>query len=137
MIDLLKILNQKIDKLDLQILDVKFERDHAATPMESASDKTRQMAEQLMDALGDERKKIILLKRRIKSYRQNPVYSISTPLGERDFILVPEGLGGKTIEGVTLLSDSSPMGLKLVDKQVGDSFEYNNQPFKILSSREP
>jgi hypothetical protein len=134
-IDLKKILAEKVNKLDLQIADVKFERDNSATPMESASDKSRQLAEQLMDALNDERKKLILLNRKISEFKNNKIFTIKTPLGEREFVLVPEGLGGKTVDGVTLLSEVSPLGKNLIGKKVGDIFEYNNQSFRIISLR--
>ena len=81
-IDLITLLEEKIKKLDLQIADVKFERDHSATPMESASDKSRQLAEQLMDALSDEKKVLLLLKRNSKKITDITIYSVDTPLGK-------------------------------------------------------
>lgn len=131
-IDLLSILEEKIKKLDLQIADVKFERDNSATPMESHSDKSRQLAEQLMDALIDEKKNLVLLKRRSDQLGALKIFSLSTPLGERDFALVPDGLGGKTVSGVTLISSLSPLGKILKTKKEKDVFTYNDQNFIVL-----
>lgn len=131
-IDLLFILEEKIKKLDLQIADVKYERDNSATPMESHSDKSRQLAEQLMDALIDEKKNLISLKRRPDQLGTTQIFSLSTPLGERDFVLVPDGLGGKTVSGVTLISYLSPLGKILKNKKEMEFFVYNGQEFTVL-----
>ena len=62
MIDLPQVLKEKIDLLDRQLVEAKFTRDHAATPTESHSDKTRQNAEQLMDSLSDAKKRLEVLR---------------------------------------------------------------------------
>lgn len=131
MIDLQKILLDKINKLDLQIASAKFDRDHSATPMESASDKSRQLAEQLMDALLDEKKKIVFLKRNISSNQNITSYSVETPTGERMFTIVHQGLGGSIVDGSTLISQDSPLALRLSHSKIGDLIDLNGQTLKI------
>ena len=133
MIDLQKVLNEKIQKLDSRIEDVKFERDHSATPMESASDKSRQLAEQLMDALHDERKHLVSLKRKITNLKEISVYHLITPLGERQFAIVPDGLGGGSQNDISLLSDKTPLAKELATHQSGEVFVFNSQEITIKS----
>lgn len=131
MIDLSLILDQKISLLEKHISSAVFERDHAATPMESASDKTRQLAEQKIDALRDEKDKLNSLKRSIKNYRPK-LYTLGTAQGERQFLLVPEGLGGQTFNGYTLLSINSPLGEKLLHTRQNDAVGLNGNQYTIL-----
>lgn len=132
MIDLKKILSEKINKLELQISDVKFERDNSATPMESGSDKSRQLAEQLMDALSDEKNKLIFLSRQTSISKAIIIYTLNTPLGERDFAIVPDGLGGISVEGVSLLSERAPLAVQLVSQKEGSEFTFNNQKITVV-----
>lgn len=132
MIDLKKILSEKINKLELQISDVKFERDNSATPMESGSDKSRQLAEQLMDALSDEKNKLIFLSRQTCISKAIVIYTLNTPLGERDFAIVPDGLGGISVEGVSLLSERAPLAVQLVSQKEGSEFIFNNQKITVV-----
>ena len=130
-IDLKEILASKIKKLEMQISDVKYERDHSATPMESASDKSRQLAEQLMDALSDEKSKLVILSRRPNISKPVIIYTLDTPLGERDFAIVPDGLGGSSSAGTSLLSEKAPLAQQLKDKKIGDTFIFNSQSITI------
>ena len=132
MVDLSHILDQKIANLEKHLQSAIFERDHSATPMESHSDKSRQLAEQIIDSLNDEMKKLRALKSVI--HKHLPItFVLSTPSGDRSFALVPEGLGGKTIDGVTLISEKSPLGTKLISAKTGDKIDLSGQKLIILS----
>ena len=126
------ILGQKLASLETHRQTAIFERDNSATPTESHSDKTRQLAEQLIDALSDEKKKLLLLKTRIKFYRPT-FFHLSSPQGERALALVPEGLGGEVHDGLTFLSENSPLGIKLSRSKAGDKIILNATEFTILS----
>ncbi|KKT46544.1 MAG: hypothetical protein UW35_C0012G0017 [Candidatus Collierbacteria bacterium GW2011_GWF2_44_15] len=88
MINLSDILDQKIAFLEKHLQSAIFERDHSATPMESHSDKSRQIAEQMIDSLNDEKKRLLSLKREIK----NVLPVLFTLLWSRK-VLAVKGLG--------------------------------------------
>lgn len=140
MIDLHQVLQQKLDLLDRQLTDAKFTRDHAATPTESHSDKTRQNAEQLMDSLNDARKRLELLKNflnRLPPFNQlattNTLVTLRTTRGIKEFLLVPEGLGGQTINNVFLLSVESPLAKSFLNQKAGYTFSFNGGTYQIVS----
>ncbi|TSC86403.1 MAG: Uncharacterized protein G01um101416_676 [Microgenomates group bacterium Gr01-1014_16] len=91
----------------------RFARDNAPSAMESHSDTTRADQEKLVRAL-EERVKLvgeqmkILAKAEVKYVEHNGM----------KLVLVPEGMGGKKIEDVMLVSVNSPLGSKLKDLQV-------------------
>jgi len=132
MIDLSLILDKKIANLEKHIQTAIFERNNSATPTESHSDKTRQLAEQKIDALNDEKNKLFLLKAKLKSYTPT-IFRLSSPQGERAFALVPEGLGGEVHDGLTFLSENSPLGSKLSRSNAGDKITLSTTEFTILS----
>lgn len=139
MIDLNEILQQKIETLDRQIADAKFTRDHAATPTESHSDKTRQNAEQLIDSLSDTKKKLKLLElslNKLPPFKSlatlNTLVTLRTPLGTKKFLLVPEGLGGQTIDDIFLLSDATPLAKFFLNQKVGFTFTFNGGTYQII-----
>ncbi len=139
MIDLRQILKEKLDLLDRQMAEAKFTRDHAATPTESASDKTRQNAEQLMDTLGDAKKKLQLLDLTLNKAAPfkslattNTLVTLHTPPGNKQFLLVPEGLGGQTINDVFLLSIESPLAKSFLGQKVGHTFAFNGGAYQIV-----
>ena len=134
MINLSDILDQKIAFLEKHLQSAIFERDHSATPMESHSDKSRQIAEQMIDSLNDEKKRLLSLKREIKNVL--PVlFTLSTPVGDKQFSLVPKGLGGERTGDITLVSQDSPLGQKLTGSKVGDDIDLNGSTFRILNIR--
>lgn len=135
MIDLLPMLEEKIKKIELQISSAKFDRDNAATPMESASDKSRQLAEQLMDALTDEKSNLLFLKKRIGKIT-NTIYTLSTAFGEKEYAIVPDGLGGGVASGITLVSSKSPLAQILSSKSNNEKFTFNGQEFTVLRIRD-
>lgn len=139
MIDLTEILAKKLALLDRQIADEKFTRDHAATPTESASDKTRQNAEQMLDSLADARKKLRLLEISIKNLPPfnnlatlNALVTLRTPLGLKEFLLVPEGLGGQSVDNVFLLSVASPLAKLFLGHKIGHTFSFNGGACQIV-----
>lgn len=140
MIDLHRILDEKLALLDRQITEAKFTRDHAATPTESHSDKTRQNAEQLMDGLSDAQRKLRLLGASLKKLpsfngqaQVNTLVTLRTPLGVKNFLLVPEGLGGQTIGDTFLLSEKTPLAKMFLGKKVGHTFTFNGGGYQIVS----
>lgn len=139
MIDLNQVLDAKIALLERQLADAKFTRDHAATPTESHSDKTRQNAEQLMDSLSDAKKRLELLRlsiNKLPPYKgtaaANTLITLKTPLGNREFLLVPEGLGGQTIDNVFLLSEKSPLAKAFLGQKPGFTFSFNGGDYQIV-----
>ncbi|MEK7064054.1 MAG: hypothetical protein AAB973_00390 [Patescibacteria group bacterium] len=139
MIDLHQVPKDKQDLLDRQLAEAKFTRDHAATPTESHSDKTRQNAEQLMDSLGDAKKKLLSLRlslAKLPPFKNlatlNSLVTLRTPLGTKEFLLVPEGLGGQTIGDTFLLSVSSALAQSFLNKKVGHTFSFNGGAYQIV-----
>src|SRR3989344_2827997 len=139
MIVLRQVIEEKTDLLDRRLAEAKFTRDHAATPTESHSDKTRQNAEQLMDSLGDAKKKLHLLE--IEVNRTPPLNSLATvntlvtlrtPLGTKNCLLVPEGLGGQTINDIFLLSVASPLAKLFLGQKVGYIFTFSGGAHQIV-----
>src|SRR3989339_1089590 len=130
MINLNQVLKQKHEALDKQIASAKFDRDNAATPSESHSDKTRQLAEQLMLSLMEEKGKLSFLEKTLSSFpvfnqtaQVNTIVTISHSQTEnKQYLLVPDGLGGVAIDGITLLSISSPLGKQIQKQSVGYKF---------------
>lgn len=139
MIDLSNILDEKLALIDHQLEQAKFTRDHAATPTESGSDKTRQNAEQLMDSLSDAKKKLQLLRHSLAMLPPfkniaavNTLATLRTPLGSKNFLLVPEGLGGHTIGDTFLLSEKTPLAQMFLGKKVGHTFTFNGGTYQIV-----
>ena len=131
MTSLSDIINQKISFLQLQIKDTEKARDEAATPMESHSDQTRQNAEQLIYALKDDLKKQRTLLQKLSSY--NPTkYSVRNPSGLKDYLIVPDGAGGQTIDNVCLLAESTPLAKNLIGKNPGHAFAVNGSAYEIV-----
>jgi len=139
MIDLRQILQDKRDLLDRQLAEAKFTRDHAATPSESGSDKTRQNAEQLMDSLNDAKKKLKALElelNKLPSFSNtattNTLVTLRTPLGVKNFLLVPDGFGGQTIGDIFLLSIATPLAKTFLNQKVGYTFSFNGGAYEII-----
>ncbi|MFZ3069133.1 MAG: hypothetical protein WA052_02335 [Microgenomates group bacterium] len=131
MIDLSSILNEKIESVENSIKHVAFERDNSATPMESQHDQTRQVANQLYNSLLEEKRSIQQLKRRIGEFQT--IYDLlNLSNGTRyRFFIVPDGLGGITIDGITLISEDTPLSKIIIGKEVGFEYELNGHKFKI------
>ena len=141
MIDLHFVLQEKNDLLDRQLAEAKFTRDHAATPTESHSDKTRQNAEQFMDSLSDAKKKLLSLHpslAKLPPFKNlattNTLVTLRTPLGKKNFLLAPEGLGGQTINNTFLLSVESPLAKSFLGQKAGYTFTFNGGAYQIIST---
>ncbi len=139
MIDLRQILQEKLGLLDRQLAEEKFTRDHAATPTESHSDKTRQNAEQFMDSLNDAKKKLKLLEIELNRLpalsnlaTANTLVTLETPLGTKNFLLVPEGLGGQTVGDAFLLSIKSPLAKSFLNQKIDYAFSFNGGTYQII-----
>ncbi len=139
MIDLHQVLQDKLASLDRQLTEEKFTRDHAATPTESHSDKTRQNAEQMMDSINDAKKKIRLLEielNRLLPFNSlavvNTLVTLRTPLGTKNFLLVPDGLGGQTIGDTFLLSIATPLAKSFLNQKTGYTFTFNGGTYQIV-----
>ena len=130
MIDISSLLDQKLTVLEKHLGSAIFERDHSATPMESHSDKSRQIAEQQIDALNDEKSKLTSLRNELGKYT-SVYYHVSTSSGKKTFVIVPEGLGGNIVDGVTLVSENSLLGKKLKTSKTKDTIELVGQSFRI------
>jgi len=136
MIDLLGILNEKIEATEVGVKRAAFERDNSATPMESQHDQTRQVANQLYNCLVDEKRSLQSLKRRLDDF--HTIYYLRN-LGsgaQFRFFIVPDGLGGKTVAGITLISDNTPLSKIIIGKKAGFQYELNDQNFIIENTEE-
>lgn len=132
MIDLSKVLKDEIDKKEKWIRQAATERDESATPTESAHDQTRQVANQLFNSLLEEKAKLQKLENVVKKYRN--ILEIKKQNGETfKIMIVPDGLGGKNIEGVMLVGENSPLGKKIKDLKKNDSYEMNSENYKIVN----
>ncbi len=132
MIDLRKILDEDIEKIEKHIRQAAVERDEAATPTESTHDQTRQIANQLYNSLLEERLKLQRLRNVVLKFKK--VMVVEKDNGEIfRFMLVPDGLGGRKVEEATLVGENSPLGQKIKDLGVGDKYEINEGVFRIVN----
>jgi len=136
MIDLKQKIEKEIRSVDRQIKQTATERDESATPMESQHDQTRQVANQLYNSLLEERKKLMELRGGLSKYHS--VFSMLNTVdgSTRKYFIVPNGLGGTEEEGVTLLSEKTPLAKNLSGKIVGNEFEINGQKLRIKKIEE-
>ena len=139
-IELKKILKTNIDRIDKQIKEEIITRNSAPTPIQSGSDKTRQVAEQMIDSLHQEKKDLLVIKKtlvNLPKFNQNASVNTLVTLHsygkEKIFLLVPEGMGGVSVDEVFLLSIKSPLVKKFIGKNLGFKFNFNNSPYKIVS----
>jgi hypothetical protein len=135
-----KVLEQKLSSLDRQIKEEIIARDSAPTPMQSGSDKTRQVAEQMIDSLHQERKSLLSLKNILKKplvferkASLNTLVTLNSSVGEKTYLLVPEGLGGHTINDIFLLSVKSPLAKAFLNKKESFMFGFHQTSYQILS----
>lgn len=131
MIDLNSKINKDLAAIDRQIKQAATERDESATPMESHSDQTRQIANQLYNSLLEEKQKLLELKSVIAKY--NLVWHIQnlSDKATRKYFVVPNGFGGTMLEDVMLLSEKTPLAKKISGMKVGYEFDLNGQMFRI------
>lgn len=119
--------------LSIALNSAKKARDEAPSAMESHSDTSRAQNEKLVDALEQQLKEVETATEKLILVPDKFRYLEISLGGEtKKFILVPEGLGGKEVGDIRLLSDNTPLGGVLKDKQMGDKFEFNNQQIEVL-----
>jgi len=108
-------------------------RDTAPGAMESHSDTTRSQNEKLLAALEARLKNLEDLDQKITTGSFQPRFFEVLFNGEnKKLVIVPEGLGGEEVNGMRLLSETSPLGIVLKEKKLGDKFEFNGQTIEIL-----
>jgi len=136
MIDLSAILNEKIESVERSIKKAAFDRDNSATPMESQHDQSRQIANQLYNSLLDEKRGIQQLKKRIGEFQT--IYDLLNMVNgtKYRFFIVPDGLGGINVDGITLISEKTPISKIIMGKETGFEYELNGQKFKIEKVQE-
>lgn len=142
MIDLPRLVENRISVIDGQIKEAKNVRDTAATPTESGSDKTRQIAEYLVDSLIGERDKLVALKNKIAGHSQfdsratlNTIVTLKSSGSEVIYLLVLDGLGGFRVDNIFLLSVDSPLANAFLNQRTGYRFSFNNIDYEIISIR--
>lgn len=130
MIDLSRILNEEIEKIDKWIKQAATERDESATPTESTHDQTRQVANQLFNSLLEEKAKLQKLTNVVKRYKK--FFVVESKKGETyKFMPVPDGLGGKSLDGTFLVAETSQLGQKLRDLKTHDVYEINGGAYQV------
>lgn len=136
------VLLKERETLDAAINKEKKVRDRAPTNRSSWSDTTRTQTQELITAykarVENLEKLITLIPEENDIKKQNKVNMWSLVIinlnnNKIKVIIVPEGCGGKEIEGVKLISGESPLGKKLIGKKTGDNFKLNNQEGVIIS----
>jgi len=134
-------LNREKEFLLKALQAAKETRDSAPAATESHSDTTRSQYEKLVIALEEKVRSIddfsSILPKNLESKKTGPIslwsyVEISLNKNIIKLILVPEGMGGKELEGIKLISDNSPLGSLLIGKKLGEKFEFNEQRGKVL-----
>lgn len=129
--DLQQILNVQKQKLLLAIKSAKETRDNAPTAAESHHDQTRIQADKLVHALEEDLVKLDQLTNEAKNH-QPRLYNLRNDSEEKQFLVVPEGMGGQVIDNIQTISATSPIGQKLVSAKTGDQIMIANTSW-ILS----
>lgn len=136
-----KHLSNEKQSLLKTLKSAKETRDSAPSAMESHHDTTKNQAEKFVVAL---EKKLHNLEKSISNL-PNPQnirpankialwsYMEANLNGNKmKLIIVPEGIGGKQINNIHLISDKTPLGSAISNKRKGEEFEFNNQQGTIL-----
>ena len=106
---ILKSLEDEIDVLEKALETAKIAQRNAPSAMESASNTTRSEMERMITALEIDINKVRENIKKLENYE--PKYF---ELDKLKLVLVPDGIGGRKIEGVMLVSETSPIGRKLL-----------------------
>ena len=118
-LDLQAVLNSQKTKLLMAIKEAKKARSEAPTATESYSDQSRYEADKLVHAFEDDLSKLEALSTEISIHKPT-LYHLKNDQAEKQFLLVPEGLGGQMIGSIQTISGSSPIGQKLTSTKIGD-----------------
>lgn len=105
---ILKSLEDEIVVLEKALETAKVAQRDAPSAMESASNTTRSEMEKMITALEIDINKVRENMKKLENYE--PKYF---ELDKLKLVLVPDGIGGKKIDGVMLVSETSPIGKKL------------------------
>lgn len=139
-INLDKLVQNHLHRIDRQIKGEIITRNSSPTPIQSSSDKTRQVAEQMIDSLYQERNKIIAIKKKLTNLPKfnqtaslNTFVTLQSKEEKKTFLLVPEGVGGISVDEVFLLSSKSPLVQNFLGKTLGFKFTFNNSAYEIVS----
>lgn len=111
----------------------KATRDSAPSANESHSDTTRSEHEKLVSALDEQ---IWILDQGMKTLEKSEVsyFEVDNGGNPMKLVIVPDGLGGKKIDGVMLISATTPLGVALVGKKIGDNLDLNGRKVQVLSA---
>lgn len=109
-------------------------RDSAPTANESHSDTTRSEHEKLVSALDEQ---IWILDQGMKSLEKSEVnyFEINNGGMKMKLVIVPEGMGGKKIDDVQVISVTTPLGVLLKGKQAGATVDINGRRVEILDAQ--
>lgn len=105
---IIKSLEEEIVVLEKALETAKIAQRNAPSAMESASNTTRSEMEKMITALEIDINKVRENIKKLEKYE--PKYF---ELDKLKLVLVPDGIGGRKIEGVMLVSETSPIGKKL------------------------
>jgi transcription elongation GreA/GreB family factor len=110
-------------------------RDSSPSAMQSHHDTTRNQTEKLVTALEHELSELDRNIALIPEKDINPGGKVTLwsyielkQDGETvKLIIVPEGMGGSEAEGIKLVSETTPLGIKLISKKEGDKCSFNEK----------
>ena len=108
-----KIIDQKLEILRKGLRGAKKNRDEAQSSIESHHDQTKHSADQLYQSLKAVEGDLLSLKRKMVSMPDPDIFEVKINGRMKRVAIVPEGLGGVTIDGVLLLSENAPLAIKL------------------------
>jgi hypothetical protein len=133
MIDLQSLIDREIDSLQRHIVELEFERDNAATPTESAHDKTRQMTEQRIFTLQDQIQfyhhlRDSLVDHKTTTHHLSPLDPADPSI---DICIVPEGLGGRNLGIYRLVSSETPIAKIICNPQSGQPISIGDKQYRL------
>lgn len=108
----------------------KAARDSAPSAMESHSDTTRSEKEKLVTAL---ERDILAMDGYIKTAQKMDLkyFQLVGDNSTMKVLLVSEGMGGKKIDDIVLLSAASPLGILITGKKPGEELEFNGRRWRV------
>lgn len=135
-----KSLQEELKKTEEILVSTKISRNNSPSAMESHSDETRSRLERVVTMLENKVKEInnyirsVPTEKQISATIQLWSYTdVELPNGKLKIFIVPEGLGGKQVEGIKFISSKTPIGLALLGKKVGEDFSFNDLNGKVIS----
>ena len=124
------LVNKKTN-LENAIERAKDARDNAPAATESHSDTRRSQAEKLITVFEAELDDLVMLTKKI-SAAQLAYIELEIDYIRNKFLIVPSGMGGSEMENIRFISEDTPMGLSVMNRKIGETFDFNNQKIKIL-----